>query len=139
MSKRDAIEELFMSRLLRLQPAKAIQRAIENNEQAILDLNRQQLDRGQDADGKSLGRYRNFRYKGRFQPVDLKLTGDLRNKETIGVDDKKSEFFSQDWKDPVITKRYGKKVWGIQQQLLPNMQDIIRPDLFKEVKQQFTS
>jgi hypothetical protein len=71
--------------------------------------------------------------------VDLKLTGDLRRKETIGVDKEKTEFFSQDWKAPMIDKRYGKAVWGIMQQLLPNMVEIIRPDLENEIRKQFQS
>jgi hypothetical protein len=62
-SKTEAIMNLFMAPLNKLSPASALQVAIEKNDQEIIQLNQQQLDRGQDADGKSLGRYKNFKYK----------------------------------------------------------------------------
>jgi hypothetical protein len=136
MNKRQAISDFFTAPLLLIDPGEAIKVAIEKNEQEILDLNRQQLDQGRDANGKSLGRYKNFKYKNRYQPVDLKLTGEFRRKFTIGVDETKTEFFSQDFKEDKLVKRYGKAIHGIQQQLLPNMVEIIRPDIGNEVKKQ---
>jgi hypothetical protein len=136
MAKAATIQNLFSAPLLKMNPGKAMMKAIEKNEKEILDLNRQQLDRGLDADGNSLGRYKNFNYKGRWQPVDLKLTGDFRNRFTLGVDEKKTEFFSQDVKAAGLEKKYGKDIMGIPQSLMPNMQAIIRDDFITEIRNQ---
>jgi hypothetical protein len=138
MSKREDIVNLFMTPLKKINPAKALMVAIGSNEQGILRLNDQQLDRGLDADGKSLGKYKNYKYKNRFEPIDLKLTGEFRRKESIGVDEKKTEFFSQDWKAPMIEKRWPKAL-GLTFQNLVIMGEIIKPDFDREVKNQLTS
>lgn len=125
-----------MAPLLRLDPLKALKEAIEQNEEALLDLNRQQLDRGLDSAGKSLGKYRNFSYKDRFAPVDLKNTGEWRRKFTLAVDDRKSEIFSQDPKQKDLEKKYGKDINGIPRSMLPSAARLILPDLIGNAKKQ---
>jgi hypothetical protein len=101
--------------------------ALEKHEQQIIDYNTQQLDRGLDAKGKSLGKYKNFKYKNRFQPVDLKLTGSYRNKKTLTPGKKKAEMFSQDEKAPMLEKRYGKDIEGLSAQNMDNVSELIKP------------
>jgi hypothetical protein len=139
MNKREAISALFSGPLKKINPGKALQEAIENNDQRILNINRQQLDRGLDSDGNSLGRYKIFNYKNRWEPVDLKLTGAFRNKFELGVDEKKIEFFSQDIKSKKLEKKYGKKIFGVANQYISTIGEIIRPGFSTEVKNQITS
>jgi hypothetical protein len=128
--------DIFFDPLNDIDVMEALKESISKNEDAIMDLNRQQLDRGLDADGKSLGRYANFAYKGRFEPVDLKNTGDFRNKFSLQIDNKQTEIFSQDWKNDKLTKRYGKNIFGIPVPLVVNMEEIIEPDFVKEYQKQ---
>ena len=123
--------DIFVHPLKDADPLQALTKAIEKNEQKILDLNRQQLDRGLDAKGSSLGKYANFKYKNRFQPVDLKLTGAFRDKFTLEVNKTATVFFSQDEKEAKLEKRYGKDIHGIPDYLIPNMQDIIEEDFIQ--------
>lgn len=117
-------------------PLDALKRSIENNQDEIMDLNRQQLDRGLDSQGKSLGKYANFSYKGRFQPVDLKLTGDYRNEFSIQIDDRQTEIFSQNWKEAILKLRYGKDINGVPAPLMDNMGEIVRRDFIADYKKQ---
>ena len=111
-------------------------KALQANEAYIFELNNQQLDKGQDSEGKSLGRYANFKYKNRFQPVDLLLTGAFREKETLQINKKDAEVFSQDYKYPFLTKRYGVNIFGIQSALAPNLAEKIKPFLGELIKEQ---
>lgn len=136
MASATTISNLFMQPLKKMKPIEALKKAIEQNDEKILDLNRQQLDKGKDAKGKSLGKYKNFKYKNRFQPVDLKLTGEFRDKFTLAVDNKQTIIFSQDQKEAKLEKRYGKDIHGVPAELLPNMQEIIKDDFINELKKQ---
>lgn len=110
---------------------KLLEAAMDKNEERILDLNRHQLDQGIDAKGKSLGKYANFKYKGRWEPVDLKLTGDYRKKKTLSKSKGKrqAEMFSQDQKAAKLEKRYGKDIEGLTFENTNIAGDIIKPDL----------
>lgn len=127
------IAALFVDALKKMQPGKAMQVAVEKNEADIIAANNRQLDQGLDGAGKSLGRYKNFKYKNRFQPVDLRLTGDYRRKKTVTADVKKTEIFSQDWKEPILEKKYGKNISKVSPSA---MQEIIKKDFFIEAKKQ---
>lgn len=129
------ITEIFFNPFKGVKPIEALKDAISANEDRIMDLNRQQLDRGLDSEGRSLGKYANFKYKNRFQPVDLKLTGDFRNKFSLQIDDKQTEIFSQDEKETKLIKRYGKDIFGIPDTFIPNMQDIIEETFIKEYQE----
>lgn len=104
-----------------------IQAAMEKHDQQIIDYNLQQLDRGLDAKGKSLGKYANFKYKNRFQPVDLKLTGEYRRKKTLAAGKKSAEMFSQDEKAAKLEKKYGKDIEGLNKQNTDNVGELIQP------------
>lgn len=113
--------------------------AMEEKQEEIFDINRQQLAKGLDAKGKSLGRYKNFKYKNRFQPVDLLLTGSFQGRFTLTAGKKSAELFSQDQKAPFLEKRYGKDINGISDAFKPTVEQLIfdplgsliRKNLFK--------
>ncbi|MBL7738715.1 MAG: hypothetical protein JNK14_05810 [Chitinophagaceae bacterium] len=102
--------------------------ALSRNEEKILDLNRRQLDGGIGADGKSIGRYANFSYKNRFEPVDLLLTGKFRKEFTLGVKKKEAEIFSQDSKQKILERKYGKDIQGLTSSNMEIAGDIIEDD-----------
>lgn len=129
-------KDIFVKPFEEPKPVKALVKAIEMHENEIMDLNRQQLDKGLNAKGNSLGRYKNFKYKGRYQPVDLKLTGEFRRKFTLQSDEKQTEIFSQDRKAPWLEKRYGVDINGVPATLIPNMQEIIIDDFQEEYEKQ---
>lgn len=133
MSYGTEIRDLFKSALKKMQPGKAMAAAVEMNEAEIIAANNRQLDQGLDGNGKSLGRYKNYKYKNRFQPVDLKLHGDYRGKKTVAADEKKTEIFSQDFKEPFLEKKYGKAISKVSP---AKMQEIVKNDFFDEVKKQ---
>ncbi len=116
--------------------AESLRKSLRKNDEKILDLNRQQLDRGRDATGGSLGRYRSFKYKGRWEPIDLKLKGDFRGKLTLEVGKNESNIFSQDQKAGVLEKRYGKDIYGVPVPFLPNVQEIILDDFVIDYQRQ---
>lgn len=123
------INTIFSAPFKPIKMDEVIGEAMSRNEEKILDLNKRQLDRGIGADGKSLGRYKNFAYKNRWEPVDLLLTGDFRNKFTLGVKKKESEIFSQDWKQDHLAKKYGKDIQGLTFQNTQVTGDIIEDDV----------
>lgn len=135
MAKLDFLD-IFFDPLKEKDPTKALREALEQHDEQILDLNRQQLDRGLDAKGKSLGRYKNYNYKHRWEPIDLKRTGDYRNKFTLGVKPTETEIFSQDWKQGILERRW-KDAQGIPENLLPTVGDIILDDFQENFAKQF--
>lgn len=135
MIDKKAISTVFVTPFKGIDMAMLLAKALESNDQEILDINRQQLDQGKDSKGASLGRYANFKYKNRWEPVDLKLTGDFREKFTLAPGKKSAEIFSQDRKNDILEKKYGKDIFGIAKPMLPNVGEIIKPtlkELFKE-------
>ncbi|GEM_PF-4217768 len=126
------VRDIFLKPFIALDPVHSLQKAIEKNKDDILDLNRQQLDRGLDSDGDSLGRYKNFNYKKRWAPVDLKLHNDFRSEMDLKTDDKGTELFSHDWKAAILTKRYGKDIFGVPTVFINNMQEAVREDFVNE-------
>jgi hypothetical protein len=127
MSATQTIMDIFYKPLFATDPTNSLMKAIEKNEKRILQLNKNQLDRGLDAEGQDLGVYANFNYKGRYRPIDLYLEGDFRGKFTLLVTDKYTELFSQDEKAPKIRKRW-KNAVGIAPDDIERMIRIIQPD-----------
>jgi hypothetical protein len=134
MTGNATIKDFLVLPLKQLDMEALIGEAMQEKDDPIMDLNKQQLDRGLDAKGNSLGRYKNFKYKNRFQPVDLKLKGDFRNKFTLAAGKKSAEIFSQDFKDKFLLKRYGKDIQGIPDQAKSNVAELIREPLGEKVK-----
>lgn len=99
--------------LNRIQPEYALQQAIWENKESILRLNDKQLDKGIDAKGADLGSYKNFKYKGRFKPIDLKQTGEFRGEEDIIVDDQQMLFVDPNWKTDQLMTRFGEDIVGL--------------------------
>lgn len=117
---------------------KLIGQALEEKASLINELNEQQLDKGLDATGKSLGRYANFKYKNRFQPVDLLNTGSFRGRFTVSAGKKAAELFSQDSKEDLLIKKYGKDIHGVPRQQYPTVEEAILPILQESFAKEVT-
>jgi hypothetical protein len=131
-----SLDTIFFDRLEKARPVQALKGALTANEEKVLDLNRQQLDKGLDSEGRSLGKYKNFKYKGRFEPVDLKLTGAFRGAFTLKIDDQQTEIFSKDAKELKLVKRYGKDIFGVASPLIPQVQGVILVDFIANYQKQ---
>lgn len=100
----------------------AVQSTIKENEQALLDLNKQQLFKGEDSRGQSLGRYKSKKYaafKSMLNPnnvVDLFLTGLFYAKFYIKRYLFPIEISSRDSKTSMLIKRRGKFIFGLNQE-----------------------
>lgn len=124
--------------LERLDINTAVMNAIEANEVRIIDLNRVgQLDKGIGSDGQSFGDYKNFRYKGRFAPIDLKLKNDFRSAEDLEITNTGVEMVDNDFKLPFLTKRFG-PVLGWTEENTDNMGRLIESDVIQNLQNQLS-
>ena len=119
--------------------------AIEKNASDIAELNRLQLDKGLDSKGKSLGEYKNIKYKGRLKPIDLKLKGDFRSKIDVFSGKNEAFSFSHDRKSLFLTAKSirtknGKTItrWpdalGVAKEDYEDVEQSILPDLQESFK-----
>ena len=122
----------------RIQPEYALQDAIIENKDAILQLNDKQLDIGVDAKGQDLGQYKNFKYKNRFRPIDLKLTGEFRSEEDIIVDDTQMLFVDPDSKTERIMEHFGEDVIGLTEDNIYEAAVILTDPAIENIKRQLT-
>ena len=79
----DILQSIISQRLGSIDIESAIDFAVKQHHEELEDLNTMQLDEGVDMEGKSLGSYGKLVYKGRYQPVDLKKTGDWRKSQKV--------------------------------------------------------
>lgn len=86
---------------------------VQEHESEITDLNRKQLDKGLDSEGNSLGEYKHFDYKGRWEPVDLKQTGAFRSSFDAQPFGKGFEITASDPKTGELMDKYGDAILGI--------------------------
>lgn len=108
--------------------------SVERHESDIVELNLQQLDRGLDSTGKSLGQYASVKYKNRLQPVDLLDTGAFRG--SFGVDTQTGGFVmnSTDSKTGFLTTRYGPDIHGVPEADKPEVGAWLADDLTNEIR-----
>ena len=114
-----SIDEL-LNILNSIDPIKEAGIGMEEAKDKVIDLNHQQLLKGQRADGSSLGTYRPFtiakrREKGRQTSfVDLFYEGDFQNKFDLRVSSDTYEIFSTDSKSDKLQDKYGDNIFGLQ-------------------------
>lgn len=120
----------------RIHPEYAVQDAILENKEAILQLNDKQLDKGIDARGADLGSYKNFKYKGRFRPIDLKQTGEFRGEEDIVVDETQMLFVDPNAKTDSLMNRYGEDILGLTDQSEAEAGRLLTPAVIQKLETQ---
>ncbi|MBD2705515.1 hypothetical protein IC229_33195 [Spirosoma sp. BT702] len=110
--------------------------AVERHEDEITEFNREQLDKGLDSDGRSLGSYASRKYKGRLRPVDLLDTGAFRG--SFNVDAQTGGFVvdATDSKTQKLTAKYGKAILGVSDENKPAIGEWIKDELISEIEQE---
>jgi hypothetical protein len=140
MADLQAIEDIFMSRLERFRPLPAMQEAIVKNADDILDINRRQLEQGEDAAGVDMGDYSNWYadYKGRKNPIDLKDTGSYHSNMYLEIDNKETRIRNRDQKEASLNKYVKKRTQGqplgIKKENIPFMVAAVRPEFIADFK-----
>ncbi|WP_293916539.1 MULTISPECIES: hypothetical protein [unclassified Sphingobacterium] len=87
--------------------------SLKANRNTISDYNREQLESGMDSELRDLGIYKDFNYKNRWRPVDLKLTGDFHNSIKPKFGSKDFEITSNDQKADMLQDKYGDDILGL--------------------------
>ena len=119
--------------LINLPYERLLDECVTENQDAITDLNRAQLDKGLDSDGKSLGEYKFFDYKSRWEPVDLKQTGSFRDSFKATPFGKGFEIEASDPKTGKLLDKYGEAVLGIAESDNDEVAAILLPDLIEKI------
>lgn len=88
-------------------------KALQANAEGIAELNREQLEKGLDSENKDLGIYRDFAYKNRFRPVDLKLTGDFHRSIKPEFASESFNMVATDEKTEKLQDKYGDDIIGL--------------------------
>lgn len=98
---------------------------IRDHADLLTQLNRDQLDKGLDADGKSLGQYASIKYKGRLRPVDLLQSGAFRG--GFGYDTETGAFIatSSDPKTGFLQANYSDNIVGLPEDKYEVLQGIL--------------
>lgn len=135
-------EEIFVNRLAAADPLQALTLAISQNERELLDLNKQQLAEGKDAEGSDMGEYSDMwaAYKGRYSPIDLKDTGDYQASMYLVVDREATHVRSRDEKEEklkkYVLKKTGNEPLGISKEQIMKFMRIIREDFQNNFKKE---
>jgi hypothetical protein len=123
--------KFFTAPLAAIDLEDVIKRAIDNNADLISDLVGKQLDQGLDGQGNDLGEYANFEYKGRWSPVDLKLTGDFRQSIVPGTYKDFFEMTASDPKTEDLTQRYGDPIIDLSDDSIEKVKEYIIDDMIE--------
>ena len=144
----DILQSIISQRLGSINIESAIDFAVKQHHEELEDLNTMQLDEGVDMEGKSLGSYGKLIYKGRYQPVDLKKTGDWRKSQKVTSQKGVIEMTASNWKTRVLIdgekkgkgkqKGYGEDILGLPKKDLESGEvgGILLNSIILEVKRQ---
>ena len=84
------------------------------NEESVLQFNKDQLQRGERNDNTEIDPYyKVFSYKNRLSPVDLRLTGAFYKSFKIKYTDKGFYIYATDAKTGKLLAKYGEDVLGL--------------------------
>jgi hypothetical protein len=120
-----------------------ILKAITNTSEQLEDVQRDQMQVGENAEGNEIGKLRNVAYAKRKKQkggiaklgvVDLKNTGDFYDAIFARVTSKFIEISSSDSKTDLLEEKYGQIIFGLNDYykqkyfeiLIPEIQDLIR-------------
>jgi hypothetical protein len=116
----------------------AVAEAINENKEVVLQPNDAQLDKGLDSKGVDLGEYKNFKYKGRFRPVDLLLTGEFRDEEDVITDNTEFIYIDTDPKTESLMTRYGENIIGLPDTEFESTAQRLAPFVINQLERQIS-
>jgi hypothetical protein len=131
-----------------LTSGKMIQKIIQENEAAIIDMNAQEqlFESGENSLGVSIASYAPYapitieikRMKG--QPtnrVTLRDEGDFESSFYLVISDKQFEIKASDWKTEELVKKYGSGILGLTKENIASLTwDYIYPELMDTLKKE---
>lgn len=116
---------------------------MKENEQDVVELNRQQLLQGLTAENDLVGEYRSVGYaiqkermnpKAGFGNVDLKFTGEFYTGFSLIIDGNQYLIFSVNWKTNKLVKKYGDGIFGLNDESRRKLwTDIVRQKLIHKL------
>lgn len=131
-----------------LTSGKMIQKIIQENEAAIIDMNAQEqlFESGENSLGVSIASYAPYspitieikRLKG--QPtnrVTLRDEGDFESSFYLVISDKQFEIKASDWKTEELVEKYGSSILGLTKENIASLTwDYIYPELMDTIKKE---
>lgn len=139
--------DALLARLNNIQPnSDRIARDIMSSrdfEYIMVELNREQLDKGQKSDGTLLPPYAPSTVKRKAKkgqqtaPMNLKDKGDFRQGMRVRTFAKKSEIFSTDDKNALLQNKYGRAIFGLLPGNLAFVRNWAREVFLQRTKQLF--
>lgn len=110
----------------------------EQHQQDIVDMNREQLDAGIDANGDALPMPyapKTIEIKqAKGQPTDritLEDRGDFKNRMKVNFRRKYFEVTSRDWKTPVLKKEWGDDIFGLTKENKEDLAQWMKLDVIR--------
>jgi hypothetical protein len=120
------LPENFFTRIFEAIDLKDVMKSAINNKAAeISKLVKDQLHEGLNGNGKSLGEYANYEYKGRWSPVDLFLTGNFYKGLAPVTYDQFFEMTDSDSKTEKLTTWYGDAILDLSEEHVETTKAII--------------
>jgi hypothetical protein len=121
-----------------------VRESLEEEKKYTVDLNREQLSRGMNADETPIEpgyKPRTVAIKKRkgqpFDRVTLKDTGDFHRGMKLSTFQKEFVLSSTDWKINILVPKYGARIFGVPQSKKHELQQRLKPRLIKAVKSKF--
>ena len=119
----------FSEKLEKIELHEVINKAIEKSADIISDQVTSQLQRGVDGKDESLGEYASYAYKGRLEPVDLRLTGDFWRSIVPKTYNDYFEMTATDPKTEMLTQKYGDAILDLDSQSVATAAEYIKEEM----------
>lgn len=131
-----------------LTSGKMIQKIIQENEAAIIDMNAQEqlFESGENSLGVSIASYAPYKpitieiKKLKGQPtnrVTLRDEGDFESSFYLVISDKQFEIKASDWKTEELVEKYGSSILGLTKENIASLTwDYIYPELLETFKKE---
>lgn len=131
-----------------LASGKMIQKIIQENEAAIIDMNAQEqlFESGENSLGVSIASYAPYKpitieiKKLKGQPtnrVTLRDEGDFESSFYLVISDKQFEIKASDWKTEELVEKYGSSILGLTKENIASLTwDYIYPELMDTLKKE---
>jgi hypothetical protein len=114
-------------------------KATIEHQNAIVNLNRDQLRKGQRGEGDMPGYFSAayLNYKRSLDSyfaggkTDLFLTGDFQKSMYLAVNGKSAEISATDWKTEQLLEKYGEGIFNLNGDFMPQAHELTTPTFFK--------
>lgn len=130
-------------RLEQIDPERMTREVVEDNPKPLIELNKDQLyEKGEDADGKKVGKYVNDKYaakKHRMNPAvgygtpDGYLTGNMYQNMRVLTDSQQYEVDSTGFAYPYFSRRFPKAFGLSPVSIQEYRNDVLRPEIIKKI------